>query len=226
MTDEYLKSIAAIHGAIPPGTTEEVFRNRIKPVLEARAKAAGYAAMVGEVVTAAITTMLIMRRGKRAAENIQTKVNAFVDGRLQDDDVRGILDMYTELPSMHPQAVHSQDTATVIDSNDITTIIPYEEDPGYRRTAADDIKENVKGIYNTVASGIGKVTRGGSALVGIATGAAIIERGPVHAGAKLNAKMETAIGTRAVKIVDRIMKGWDQADKNIDRSTPKSVAVL
>ncbi|MDP1722173.1 MAG: hypothetical protein Q8L37_03110 [Candidatus Gottesmanbacteria bacterium] len=49
---------------------------------------------------------------------------------------------------------------------------------------------------------------GNATLAGIAAGAAVIELGPVHGLAKLNAKMETAIGTRVVKIVDRIVRGW------------------
>ncbi|MBI5620537.1 hypothetical protein HY949_02045 [Candidatus Gottesmanbacteria bacterium] len=54
--------------------------------------------------------------------------------------------------------------------------------------------------------------RGGATLAGIAAGAGIIERGPVHGLAKLNAKVETAIGTRVVKIVDRIVKGWEDGE--------------
>lgn len=38
--------------------------------------------------------------------------------------------------------------------------------------------------------------------------AAVIERGPVHAAAKLSAKAEGAAGAAVFKIVDRIVKGW------------------
>lgn len=202
MTDEYLKSVDTIHAAIPPGTTEEFFRSKISPILEVRAKAAGYAAMVGEVMTAAITASLFIEKGRRAAVQLKTKLDSFVESRLQDDDVRAITDMFRDVPS-----AHSAEPSIVIDS-DTKVVIPYEEDRGYRPTAADDIQDNVKKRYKNLGKGLGTIIHGGSALTGIAAGAAVIERGPVHAVAKLSAKVEGAAGAAVVKIVDRIMKGW------------------
>lgn len=201
VTDEYLKSVDAIHAAIPPGTTEEFFRSKIRPILEARAKAAGYAAMVGEVTLSALTTAWFVKRGKRAAQRFQTTVDAAVETTLNRPDLRDSFDSLRETPSAH-EDLHGM----VIDN--VSPPIVFD-DRGFSQTAADDV--TIRGIWKGVSSVAGAVIRGGNTLAGVAAGAAVIERGSVHAVAKISAKAEGAAGVAVVKIVDRIVKGWSRS---------------
>src|SRR3989338_5675234 len=74
VTEAYSHSLDKIHTAIPPGTTEEVFRNKIRSILEARAKVAGYSAMVGDVMLSAFTTAWFVQGGRRAARRYETTI--------------------------------------------------------------------------------------------------------------------------------------------------------
>lgn len=199
VTEAYQKSIDTIHVAIPPGTTEELFRSKIRPILEVRAKAAGYAAMMGEVTLSALTTAWFVQRGRRSAQRFEAVINDAVDVGLNLPEMQAQLDRFRDRPS---DIISS---ATVIDNDSRAIVL---EDQGYQRSAADDITDQVRGFYKRLTNVVGAVYRGGSTLAGIATGAAIIERGPVHAVAKLSAKMEGVAGSAVMKIVDRIVRGW------------------
>lgn len=214
VTEEYLKSIDAIHGAIPPGTTEEFFQSKIRPLLEVRAKAAGYAAMVGEVMTAVLTASWFAKRGQRTAQRFEKYIDDEVIGQgIHSPLMQNYLNLFRDRPSQK-----NTKTGIVID-NVTTAIVP--NDQGYRRTLADDMEENVKEFYEKVSRRGGAVLRGSSALVGVAAGAGVLERGPVHAVAKLSAKGEGAVGVAVVKIVDRIVKGWDQSNGKIEMIKPE-----
>lgn len=193
VTDEYLKSIAAIHGAIPPGTTEEFFQSKIQPILEVRAKAAGYAAMVGDVVTAAIVNVLFVQGGRRLSQKF---------ARSDDSPMQRAMNLVNVGQSV---AVKQDEAGTLVLDNSGKVLEGARGMPEWKKP-----KEDKRVASDNLDLEIG--LRVGGILAGIAAGAVVIERGPVHAVAKLSAKVEGAAGAAVVKIVDRIVKGWDQAD--------------
>lgn len=70
VTEEYIQSLAGIEKTLTNKKLRDEFTQKIKPILEARAHAAGYAAMTLNILFAAVTAGFIVQRGRRVANSI------------------------------------------------------------------------------------------------------------------------------------------------------------
>jgi len=99
------------------------------------------------------------------------------------------------------------------------------DDFGYRPPGASTAEDASRRVEERAARLAAGMIRGTSRLTGASSAGLILERGPVHAAAKLGAKAEKVAGVTVAKIVNRIVRGWNTNQDVVSTDSPDVVLV-